>query len=197
MLILNSKGLNTSKGCDVISSALEECGLSSSISTSTMYVVTHPIDEMESFILNNLVNYFNMDSRNIRFSGYDTPDEDYFPDIIYVSEGNTFEMLSYIKQHGIGDFIKKRVNGNQVKCYIGSSAGASIAGTDIELMKPFNRNYVHLEDFRGLELFNGCFLPHFTDEKWESYRESLSDEVLERYYTVYHVDNDSFIILNN
>ena len=61
--------------------------------------------------------------------------ENVIPDFVYVTEGNTFEVLNYMRQRQIIEFIREGFSTSSNLVYIGSSAGAMIAGTDIMLAK--------------------------------------------------------------
>lgn len=81
-----------------------------------------------------------------------------FYDAIYVGEGNTFELLHFIRKNdleqNIFDWMAEGAR------YIGIGAGAHIAGVDIEAACSFDENNVKLEDFKGLYLDNGVVIPH-------------------------------------
>lgn len=79
--------------------------------------------------------------------------------------------------------------------YIGSSAGAIIAGTDIRLALDFDSNFVGLKDYSALRLFDGTILPHYTEEQAERYKESADYEVISSYRHFYNVDNDNYLCI--
>ncbi|MCR4961638.1 MAG: Type 1 glutamine amidotransferase-like domain-containing protein [Lachnospiraceae bacterium] len=137
-----------------------------------------------------------MKEENIRFSKRSYPDEEFDPDIVYVTEGNTFEVLKYMKELGIFKYIKKLARDKSKDLiYIGSSAGAMIAGDDIMLAKDFDSNTVGLYDYTSLGLFEGAVVPHYTEEQLKLYIESTEKHILERYYTIYSVSNDEMLEL--
>lgn len=53
--------------------------------------------------------------------------------------------------------------------YIGSSAGAMIAGTDIYLAEDFDENIVGLTDLKALGLFDGSVIPHYSRRDLKRY----------------------------
>lgn len=87
--------------------------------------------------------------------------EEHF-DVIYVSDGNTFEMLDYLKKNRLLEFIRENVE--EDACYIGCGAGAWIAGKDVERALALEENTVGLTDFNALGLFAGIAIPCFNKE---------------------------------
>ena len=80
-------------------------------------------------------------------------------DVFYVSEGNTFDLLQYMRDNDLMELIREGVaNG---ACYIGASAGAHIAGLNVEAAIPFDKNRVGMTDFTALRLFEGVAFPHY------------------------------------
>lgn len=67
----------------------------------------------------------------------------------YCTEGNTYEVLSLLRERGLVSVIREGFKqGNKV--YIGCSAGAAIAGVTIEKIVAMDRNFVKMTDFEGL-----------------------------------------------
>lgn len=89
---------------------------------------------------------------------YELDVDDY--DFIYMMGGNTFYLLSKIREYG---FDKKIVNAikNGI-IYVGSSAGSIIMGNTIETACDENK---YLTDFKGLGLINGIIIPHANNRK--------------------------------
>ena len=69
-------------------------------------------------------------------------------DIYYCTEGNTFEVLSILRERGLDSVIKEGFK-KDGKIYIGCSAGAAIAGVSIEGVKDFDRNFVVNDGLTG------------------------------------------------
>lgn len=83
-----------------------------------------------------------------------------FPDSFeyyYVTAGNTFEILKEIRIKKLAGLIKRSMLENNAT-YIGSSAGAMIAGIDVRLALDFDRDMENLDDYRALSLFNGTVI---------------------------------------
>ena len=67
----------------------------------------------------------------------------------YCTEGNTYEVLSLLRERGLVSVIREGFKqGNKV--YIGCSVGAAIAGVTIEKIGAMDRNFVKMTDFEGL-----------------------------------------------
>lgn len=115
-------------------------------------------------------------------------------DYIYCSEGNTFELLSFIKENGLLGLIQENFKkGNCV--YIGASAGAMIAGKDVCFALEFDKNTVGLEDFKALELFDGTIIPHFTKAQLKRFLELTDETEKQKYDVIYSVANGRALVL--
>ena len=80
-------------------------------------------------------------------------------DYIYVPGGDTFKLLSYVKTNGMMEHIRHLVAEGAV--YIGASAGAVLATSDLEYVTAVEDNNFSLCDFTGLGLCNNVIVPHF------------------------------------
>ncbi|MGB3073183.1 MAG: Type 1 glutamine amidotransferase-like domain-containing protein [Candidatus Moraniibacteriota bacterium] len=100
-------------------------------------------------------------------------------DVIFFSGGNTFYLLQEVRKSGLDEVVKKRVQEGAV--YIGSSAGALLAGPTVELAKDADDpgRAPGLTSFEGLSLVNFVPWPHFVEEQ----RDEL--EVMQREYKEY------------
>ena len=84
---------------------------------------------------------------------------------------------------------------NENSTYIGSSAGAIIAGTDIMLARDFDSNSVGMIDFTALELFDGTIIPHYEPENLQMYIQNTERHILNRYSKVLSVSNDDVVVI--
>lgn len=84
-------------------------------------------------------------------------------DCMYVCGGNTFYLLHKIRETGFGEVVKKFVEDGKV--YVGVSAGSIIAGPDISVAEPFDKNDVCLSEFTGLLLTNNVVSPHYSEKE--------------------------------
>ena len=71
--------------------------------------------------------------------------------------------------------------------YIGSSAGAMLAGADIMLAGDFDINFVGMTDFTALNLFDGTIIPHYEPEYLENYIRNTEAHVINRYSKILSV----------
>lgn len=108
---------------------------------------------------------------------------------MYVTAGNTFEILQYMRQKGLCQVITQIA---EKGTYVGASAGAIIAGTDVRLAAHFDENRIGMpeEEQQGLGLFEGTIIPHQTFREHGCYLRSLKDEERARYQRICYVADD-------
>lgn len=84
--------------------------------------------------------------------------------ILYVSGGNTFKLMHYVRKSNFIDSIKKILSQNGL--YIGVSAGSIIVGNSIESASvgKGDENTVGLDNFTGLGLIDFSIFPHSNEE---------------------------------
>lgn len=189
-IILTSRGLNTQIGQKLIEKALK-----GSINLRDRILLI----TMAEYGINNMLRdacvKIGFSEQNISiFDGETELDIEQTFQFLYVSEGNTFEVLDMMKKQGLMEIVKK--NFDDGADYIGSSAGAMIAGYDVKLAHHFDRNFVQINDFSGLNLFDGTVIPHYTKQQFRRYCESISDEIKKKYNNIYSVSNESALIIN-
>jgi len=86
-------------------------------------------------------------------------------DVIFVEGGNTFYLLKAIRETGFDKIVKKLTENNVV--YVGSSAGAVVAGPDIWPIRFIDDpSKAKLKSFKGLNLVGFVPLPHFGNKKY-------------------------------
>lgn len=110
-------------------------------------------------------------------------------DVIYISGGNTFATLKRIKDCGFDKEIIRYVRSGVL--YIGGSAGAHIATQSVAHIAAFDPIPDGMTDFKGLGLFDGILLCHYTKE-----RKTLYDKLKsEGKYKVFALrDEDSLVV---
>ena len=113
-------------------------------------------------------------------------------DAIYICGGNTFYLLHRIRELGFDRLIKRLVK--EGKIYIGVSAGSIIAGPNIEIASPFDKNKVNLNDLTGLNLTNIIVSPHYC-KKEEKIVENFKKK--SKYKVVPLTDKQALLILGN
>lgn len=110
-------------------------------------------------------------------------------DVLYVSGGNTFVTLDRIRSSGFDVELIRYVRSGVT--YIGGSAGAHIVTQDVSHVAEFDECPKGTTDLRGLGLFDGILVCHYTDERREHY-ERLTREGKFSVYAL--ADNDVIVI---
>lgn len=112
-------------------------------------------------------------------------------DIIYISGGNTFATLKRIKDCGFDKEIIRYVESGVL--YIGGSAGAHIATQSIEHIAAFDSIPDGMNEFKGLGLFDGILICHYTAER----KRLLDDLISNSKYKVYALSDDDSLVVNS
>jgi len=113
-------------------------------------------------------------------------------DALHISGGNTFATLDRIRKAGFCDNIIQYVK--NVAVYIGGSAGAHIAITNIKHILKCDSNTPNMSDINGLKLFEGVLICHYIDEK----KNDLLKIQRAGKYKVYSLtDDESLVIAKN
>ena len=94
------------------------------ISKKSMFIVSYPPYGVDDIIVNNAVKIMGFQKENLYLSAEGVP-KGIIPDYVYVTEGNIFEVLKYMRDNLFIDYIKVLMK-NENSTYIGSSAGAII-----------------------------------------------------------------------
>ncbi len=190
-LYLTSRGLNTVVGRKLIAEAFR----GEMLTEKRILVVTMAEYEVNE-ILENACLLMGFCKENIvLYDGYHKKQLKGVFDYIYIGEGNTFELLSMIRRHGLVSVIRESVERGAV--YIGSSAGAIIAGKDVALAQDFDTNFVRIQEFGGLGLFDGTVLPHMSKERFEEYCETIDPSRMEGYHEIYCLDDKEILIIGD
>ena len=123
---------------------------------------------------------------------YDDPQQftDLSPDVIYISGGNTFATLRRIRDCGFDQEIVRYVRSGVT--YIGGSAGAHIATVDISHVSSFDTVPEGMDDFRGLGLFAGILVCHYTPAREAVYQKLQTESS----YPVYALCDDDVLVVN-
>lgn len=100
-LLLNSRGLNTKVGCQQILDKLKGIDLSD----KKMFIVSYTPYGVDDYIVQNCVEILGFRKENLFLSVNGTP-KNVIPDYIFVTEGNTFEVLKYMRDSNLVDYIR-------------------------------------------------------------------------------------------
>lgn len=116
-------------------------------------------------------------------------------DIIFVAGGNTFYLLEKARESGFDKTAKEFVEKGVI--YVGSSAGATLAGPNIEPVKPFDNpaEAPGLKSFEGLNLVDFIILPHFGEEKYKQKYEEIVREYSEKGYKLITLTDNQAVIV--
>ena len=97
-------------------------------------------------------------------------------DVIFVSGGNTFYLLEKVKESGFDKVILSLIEKGVI--YVGSSAGAILAGPSIEPAKDLDdpSKAPNLKSYEGLGLVDFIILPHYGKEKYKEKYQKIMDE---------------------
>ncbi len=110
-------------------------------------------------------------------------------DAIYVSGGNSFELLSLLRRCSFDQEIIRLIHAGVI--YIGGSAGAHLISADLSHLSRYDAVPDGMTDFQGLGLFHSIFLCHFTNDR----RAHLEHLQLKGRFPVQPLtDTDSFIV---
>ncbi len=188
-LILTSQGLTTVIGRTLIAEELQGVDLTE----KRIFLFHEPHFSIEP-ILRQVCVWLGFQAKNVFLAGDKISNEQIETmDYIYVTEGNTFEILELIKMRHLMKPLRTAVlNG---ATYIGASAGALIAGKDIAPAGDFDRNFVGLKDLEGLRLFEGTVIPHYTNKQLESWIAGKDKAELAGYQKIYSVANGKKLIV--
>ncbi|NLG48351.1 Type 1 glutamine amidotransferase-like domain-containing protein [Gordonia sp. (in: high G+C Gram-positive bacteria)] len=119
-------------------------------------------------------------------------------DAVYLSGGDTFALMTGLRRSGADAMIAERVRAGMP--YVGLSAGAVVAGPDIEpaaLMDDPGMG-LDLADFRGLGLTDTVVIPH-ADGQLPPYPSELIDRTLNEYgdrFTLLPLYDDQALIVD-
>ena len=94
-------------------------------------------------------------------------------DAIYISGGNTFGTMKYIRESGFDKAIVDYVQNGVL--YIGGSAGAHIASADLSHVAKYDTDTFGLTDFSGLGLYRGILVCHYTEERKADYLNLIAE----------------------
>ena len=188
-LILTARGLNSETGQKIIRKCLTEEEEREKKTILLISIQEYRIDEIlkqASMELGFLEEHIFLASGQIDLKKMQ-------PDYIYVTEGNVYQVLDYMRKNGLLKFIQEQMK--RTDCtYIGSSAGAMIAGTDIYLAEDFDENIVGLTDLRALGLFDGSIIPHYSRQDLIRYINNSKQEDIRHYSELYSVDDNEALV---
>lgn len=188
-VVLTSYGLTTGVGRKLIRRELTNYDLTD----KSIFLFYEPHYSIERMLV-DVCCEFGFKKENIILSGQNNDfSEIVHCDFYYCTEGNTFEVLSIMREKNVDKAICKGFE-NGDKVYIGASAGAAIAGISIEEIKDFDSNFVGMAEFSGLGLFNGIIIPHYTKAELKRYLNN-SPGIENKYEKIISVSNSRCVVI--
>ncbi len=212
-LILTANGIQDKIGRKLIKKGIKQIYGDEDLSTKTLLVIhelrMNRISSFTDSVINGFVQIgFNKDNITI-WQGltYDSSIDEkveymkkYYKkyDIIYIGEGHVSDLAVDLRMEA---FITNIVfNVNEGTLYIGSSAGAMLAGKDIYFAKYFNEDIDYIEGIGalGLELLKeSAIIPHYTPSEYKSFISNLTEEEKKRYKKFYSVPDGKILVIDN
>ena len=189
-IILTSRGLNCEDGRVVIKRAIKKCigenykAFLTDKSLMICVIEEYGVNELLineavtlGFTRENIVLWDEHVSKEIKASTKTF-------DFCYVSEGNTFQIAQMLRLTGGDTVIKNSVTAGGF--YIGASAGAILATSDFAFAADFDKNFVRLTDFEGLNLLpeslgRTTIIPHYDEAMFERWKSNTPEYRLEEY----------------
>lgn len=192
-LILNSQGLGTNVGVDLIKKALDFIG--KSLETEKILLVSECSEQRKRVIVEGCI-CLGISENNMIWPEDLRTDSNLISDVeaVYVDEGNVFGVLNYIRKIQAEKQIRRIVLRGGI--YIGSSAGAMMAGDDIVLGSDFDKNKTSIQDFNALRLFPGTIIPHYSYTNLKQYEKHMDPELLRKYENIYSIDDNEVLVLH-
>ena len=176
---LTSKGLECFSGRKIIKKALEEAGFEKDkLKDKNILICTLPKYGIEE-VLTNAVLELGFVREKIHICSKQMERRLY--DFVYVSEGNIYELASFLFDECKAEDIIKESIKNGPGYYIGASAGAMLASTTIKFAA--EKNEIGLTDYHGLDLlgkeYGGTvFIPHYNKREFERWKR-FTPEIVE------------------
>lgn len=188
-LVLTSYGLTTGIGKKLIGKELRNYDLAD----KKIFLFHEPYYSIEVVLVKTCLS-LGFKKENIILSGQQRSNQEVLNcDFYYCTEGNTFEVLSIMRERGLDNVIKEGFKkGNKI--YIGCSAGAAIAGVSIEEIQNFDRNFIGMVDYAGLSLFNGIIIPHYTNSELKRYISNCPG-IENKYNRILSISNEKSLVL--
>lgn len=136
---------------------------------------------------------FGFARENITVFDYYDPNQ-YFGldiDVLYVSGGNTLKTIDRIRKSGFDQEMIRYIKSGVT--YIGGSAGAHIVTQDVFHVTCYDDAPEEMTDFRGLGLFDGVLICHYTPQRQAHYEKLLN----EGKYKVYTLTDEESVVITD
>lgn len=187
-LILLSNGFNTEDGFKLIRKQLKKIDLA----TKKIYLFYEPYYSIEGILISRCEK-LGFKRKNIILSSEAGSEKQLETvDMIYIGEGNTFEILKLLQDRKLIEPIRKAIS--KGAAYIGASAGAMIAGKDILCADDFEKNEVDLSDLSGLCLIDAAIIPHYSKKQLREYVKNMNPEIAKSYQRIYAIKDGGILV---
>lgn len=191
-LILTSRGLNTLYGRQLMHTVFER----ESFKPTNIFIITLSEYEVDDIVINACKKLGFQEDKIYLAADYETKMLSEMPDVdyIYVTEGNTFEVVNYLRRNQFDLYIKKMIG--KGANYMGASAGAIISSFDFKQAENFDSNYMLMEDFTGLCLLpeKDIVIPHYDYEQLQRYIAASPKEEIVGYSHIYNIRNEEALV---
>lgn len=159
-ILLTSIGLSYQKTYDFVNDFYNK-----SLGTVSIVVTASEGKKEDKYVKLAVEQFKKIGMENINLIDLETGDN--IPNetnILYVSGGNTFKLMYYVRKSNFIDSIRNVLD--QDGLYIGVSAGSIIVGNSIEpaSVDGGDENNVGINNFEGLSLIDFSIFPHSTEE---------------------------------
>lgn len=118
-------------------------------------------------------------------------------DAIYLAGGNTFALLHHVRRSGLDQLLPSLLDDGML--YLGASAGAVVAGPDVEPLSLMDdpTEAPALDSTRGLGLVDVVPVPH-ADGQLPPYPKSLVEQIVSTYggrFPLQRIDDDQALLV--
>ena len=199
-VILTSRGLNTAFGRELVGEVFKREHID--CAGKSIFLLTLPEDGMDEIIEKNCLSLGF--SEVYKATDYEHSEEDTMSEVsmIFVSEGNTFDILQFSREHKFDEYVKKNMDCDGV-VYIGSSAGAVLAGSDIKIAEWLgDKNRKGEKNYSGFKLLPGdncksdTVVPHYTFKERQMFESNLDKNERNRYLNIHNISNVEALVLD-
>lgn len=195
-LILTSRGVNSTFGKNLVKEVFKKENID--CNGKSIFLITYPEYEIDDLIEEAC--------HELGFSivyksyAYENTQVDAMPeaDMLFVTEGNTFDIIKYFRENKFDKYVKKIMD-REGAVYIGSSAGAVLASNDIRIAELFDKNF-GVNAYSGFGLLPATIdavVPHYTYNECKKLRDTFSEDEIRKYGNViYNVANSEALVLD-
>lgn len=118
-------------------------------------------------------------------------------DIVYIAGGNTFYLLKQLQETGFGELVKSYAENGGL--YAGASAGALVAGLDIEPVSSIDEpeKVYGLKSTEGLGLVDMVPVPHYDMASNSKLMDEIKAKYIDKFELVFLTDDEAIAVEGN